>query len=236
MVFDINRLYIGFLILVITSFCFFFEFDYLILITISILIIYDLYKSSFIKNIYDFTLSLIFLILSNFLLTINNFIEILNIILIILTLSILIRSNFHHQKLFLIIILIFLLNFFAIFNINRNLLYFIIFISFFNDTIAYICGNLFKGPLIIPLISPKKTWSGTILSFLASSIMIYFLGYPIFISILLSISLFFGDVFFSYIKRINNIKDFSNILKGHGGILDRLDSMFFFIIIISYHL
>ena len=97
-------------------------------------------------------------------------------------------------------------------------------------------GKTLKGPLIIPSISPKKTWSGTILSFLITCITLYFLDYPLLISIALSISLFLGDIFFSYIKRINNLKDFSNILKGHGGVLDRLDSMFFFIIIINYYL
>ena len=47
-------------------------------------------------------------------------------------------------------------------------------------------------------------------------------------------SLFFGDIFFSLVKRKNNLKDFSSILGGHGGVLDRLDSMFFFIVILNY--
>ncbi len=49
----------------------------------------------------------------------------------------------------------------------------------------------------------------------------------------MSISLFFGDIYFSYIKRSLKIKDFSKLLKGHGGILDRIDSTFFVIPFIS---
>ena len=117
---------------------------------------------------------------------------------------------------------------------NRDLFYLIIFISFYNDTIAYIFGNLLGGRKIIPLISPNKTWSGTIASFILSSIFIYFyLNYPIFICLLMSIS--FLEIYFFYNKRNLQIKDFSN-LKSHGGILDRLDSMIFLPLIININL
>ena len=52
----------------------------------------------------------------------------------------------------------------------------------------------------------------------------------------MSISLFFGDLFFSIIKKNLKIKDFSNFLKSHGGILDRLDSMIFLPLIININL
>ena len=94
---------------------------------------------------------------------------------------------------------------------------------------------MIKGPLIIPKISPNKTWSGTSISFVFTFTIIYLYDYPFILAILLSLSLFLGDIFFSYIKRINNLKDFSNILGGHGGILDRLDSMFIFIIIMNFY-
>ena len=132
--------------------------------------------------------------------------------------------------------LFFILNFFTILLFDREYLYFLIFVAFFNDTVAYISGKTLKGPLIIPSISPKKTWSGTLISFLLSFILIAQYGLSIIISILLSLSLFLGDIFFSYIKRICKLKDFSSLLKGHGGILDRLDSMFFFIIIFNFYL
>ncbi len=235
MVVDTKRIFVGILILLFFTFSYFFKLDYLILFIISMFAIFDLFKSKFISGIYDLIFSIIFLIFA-FLIGINyDFIDFSNIILITLVFIILLKPNFYQRLLFLFIILLFLNNFFSVFHNDRDLLFFIIFVSFFNDTIAYLCGNIIKGPLIIPSISPKKTWSGTILSFVITANLIFFFEYPLFISILLSLSLFFGDIFFSYIKRINNLKDFSNILKGHGGILDRLDSMFFFIIIINYY-
>ena len=51
---------------------------------------------------------------------------------------------------------------------------------------------------------------------------------------LVSILLFIGDIFFSYIKRSLNIKDFSPLLGSHGGVLDRLDSIF--LISIFFHI
>jgi len=236
LVFDFNRIIIGSLILIFCVISFLFKFDYLFLVIISALSIYDLYKSNFIKKYFDFIFLILFILSSYFIIISDYYINFLNIILIFLTFFTLIKPNFYQKRLFLIIILLFLNNFYSIFVNNRNLLYFIVFISFYNDSFAYIFGKTLKGPLIIPSISPKKTWSGTILSFLITCITLYFLDYPLLLSIVLSISLFLGDIFFSYIKRINNLKDFSNTLKGHGGILDRLDSMFFFTIIINYYL
>ena len=236
MVFDLNRIIIGSLILIFCVISFLFKFDYLFLAIISALSIYDLYKSNFIKKYFDYFFLILFVLSSYFIIISDYYINYLNIILIFLTFFTLIKPNIYQKRLFLIIILLFLNNFYSIFLNNRNLLYFIVFISFYNDSFAYFFGKTIKGPLIIPSISPKKTWSGTIFSFLTTCITLYFLDYPLFISIVLSISLFLGDIFFSYIKRINNLKDFSNTLKGHGGILDRLDSMFFFIIIINYYL
>ncbi len=236
MVFDLNRIIIGSLILIFCVISFLFKFDYLFLVIISALSIYDLYKSNFIKKYFDFIFLMLFVLSSYFIIINDYYINYLNIILIFLTVFTLIKPNIYQKQLFLIIILLFLNNFYSIFLNNRNLLYFIVFISFYNDSFAYLFGKTIKGPLIIPSISPKKTWSGTIFSFLTTCITLYFLDYPLLISIVLSISLFLGDIFFSYIKRINNLKDFSNTFKGHGGILDRLDSMFFFIIIINYYL
>lgn len=121
-------------------------------------------------------------------------------------------------------------------NLNRSIFYTVILISFLNDTIAYIAGKKIGGALILPSISPKKTWSGTSISFLASLTVLIYLNINFFIAIFVSISLFIGDIYFSYIKRYLNLKDFSSILKAHGGTLDRLDSMFFSVIIYQIYL
>ncbi|MDB2636765.1 phosphatidate cytidylyltransferase, partial [Alphaproteobacteria bacterium] len=99
--------------------------------------------------------------------------------------------------------------------------------------IAYIVGSYVKGPLISPKISPKKTWSGTSLSFFITTIILIYLDFNLFIAPIMSISLFYGDIYFSYIKRKLSIKDFSRLLSSHGGILDRFDSITFLIIIFA---
>jgi phosphatidate cytidylyltransferase len=123
-----------------------------------------------------------------------------------------------------------------IFNLSitdRNIIYLIILISFINDTIAYIVGSYVKGPLISPKISPKKTWSGTFTSFLVSMSLFLYLDFNLIIAAIMAISLFYGDIYFSFIKRKLVIKDFSRLLSSHGGMLDRLDSFTFLIIIFS---
>tara|TARA_X000000950_G_scaffold123332_1_gene154552 strand:+ start:57 stop:704 length:648 start_codon:yes stop_codon:yes gene_type:complete len=96
-------------------------------------------------------------------------------------------------------------------------------------------GKIFKGPKLT-VISPKKTISGSLGSILFSIFMINILFYyfintfniKIFaVSIITSIGSQLGDLFFSYLKRKAKIKDTGNILPGHGGVLDRLDGIFF---------
>ena len=131
------------------------------------------------------------------------------------------------------------MNFFFIHEIlftNKKLFFIIIILSFINDTSAFLAGRNFKGPLIAPNISPKKTWSGTIISFLISSSLLIILDFNLLFSILISSSFFMGDLFFSYFKRSINIKDFSNLLMGHGGFLDRFDSIFFATFLLNFYI
>ena len=236
MVIDFNRATIGALILTFFIFNYFFQFDYLVLIILSMLVIYDLNKSNFLNNFYDYVFLIIFLLTLPIIYFNYKVIVFFNFLVILSSVVILFKPNFYGKKIFLFVILIFIQNFFAVLLNSREVFYFIFFIAFFNDTIAYIFGKSIKGPLIIPNISPKKTWSGTTLSSLLTFIIIFLFNYPLILSILLSLSLFLGDIFFSFIKRNYNLKDFSNILGGHGGILDRLDSMFIFIIIINFYI
>ena len=104
-----------------------------------------------------------------------------------------------------------------------------------SDIGGFIFGKIFKGPKLTK-ISPNKTISGSIGSLFSTSIIIsssffYFtesFSYNILIvSIFTSIACQFGDLFFSYLKRKAKIKDTGNFLPGHGGVLDRLDGIFF---------
>jgi len=94
-------------------------------------------------------------------------------------------------------------------------------------------GKIFGGPKLTK-ISPNKTISGSIGSFLFSYLIIQMLMFKILGDfsikiILISLSLSFacqiGDLFFSFIKRKAKVKDTGNLLPGHGGVLDRLDGI-----------
>ena len=96
-------------------------------------------------------------------------------------------------------------------------------------------GKIFKGSKLTK-ISPNKTISGSIGSLFLTSIVIsscffYFtenFNYTIVIvSIVTSLACQFGDLFFSYLKRKAKVKDTGNFLPGHGGVLDRLDGIYF---------
>ena len=231
MVFDKKRIFSGLFILAILIFFYFFKLNYILIVTLILLSIYDILYSKIISQKFLFfsliSVSLFFLFFN------ENF----PVIIFISISLILFMISFFKFKLNNIFFLLLICFFFSLYQINfkNNFIYIFFLISFINDTSAYIFGNTFKGPLIIPKISPKKTWSGTISSFFLSLILFKYFGFNNFYSIILSISLFLGDIYFSFIKRSLKIKDFSNLIPGHGGMLDRLDSFFFlpFIIIIS---
>jgi phosphatidate cytidylyltransferase len=140
----------------------------------------------------------------------------------------------------LIILLIFLISSLKIYNFSEFNLKFLwlILITWLTDIGGYIFGKLIGGPKLIK-ISPNKTWSGLIGSSILSqfAFLIFFLdpNYKFSISILfvqfiLSIVGQVGDIMMSYVKRINNKKDTSNFIPGHGGFLDRVDGLIWIII------
>ena len=125
-------------------------------------------------------------------------------------------------------------------NINVYLLVYLLSVPIFTDTFAYLIGCLIGSHKMAPKISPKKSWEGAIAGLIggtAISTIIYsnlvdeFSLKVVMISIILSIVGQIGDLVFSKIKRENDIKDFSNIMPGHGGVLDRLDSISFVIFV-----
>ena len=127
-------------------------------------------------------------------------------------------------------------------NIGLNFFLFLIIVCIFTDIGGYFFGKTIKGPRLTK-ISPKKTYSGVIGSFLISLLFglvyIKYLGQksrilletdPTFIIILiLFISLVsqIGDLIISYFKRKAKLKDTGKILPGHGGFLDRIDGIIF---------
>lgn len=110
----------------------------------------------------------------------------------------------------------------------------IIFSLWINDTMAYITGSLVGKTKFFPSISPKKTWEGTlggILLTMIAGLLYGFLGNTfspaawIAIAALSAITGTAGDLLESKLKRLAGVKDSGNLLPGHGGILDRFDSL-----------
>ncbi len=102
-----------------------------------------------------------------------------------------------------------------------------------NDTMAYITGS-FIGKTPLSPISPKKTWEGTIAGAILAVVMVtaigfYALGFSIkavlIISATAAITGTLGDLFESKLKRLAGVKDSGQIMPGHGGFLDRFDSL-----------
>jgi phosphatidate cytidylyltransferase len=120
------------------------------------------------------------------------------------------------------------------------------------DSAAYFAGSWIGGPKLIPKISPKKTWAGLIggslITFIIPSLISIIMLNQIFLSAFAIIMGFYlsligiigqvGDLMESYFKRRFDVKDSGNILPGHGGILDRMDSIFlasiFFYLILNF--
>ena len=230
---SLNRISVGLILLLTTISSYIFGFELFLITIIIILISYDFYNLKIYKQSYLIFLTILpFASLFFFSPKIINFLTILLCLIIFFVLF----NRTIKKELFLISVYLFCILLFYIALQDRDIFYIIIFISFFNDTVAYIAGKYIGGPLIIPKISPKKTWSGTSISFLFSTFVLVLLNFNILFSSLISIFLFFGDIFFSYIKRYLGLSDFSLLLKSHGGILDRLDSMFFISIIFQIYL
>ncbi len=227
-----SRILIGFLLAFIVFISYTYNLDFFLISAILFMISYDFINIKIIKNFFIFFLSIcIFISFFVFPYEIFEKLFIFEVIIVFLV----IYLNKYRKELFILSIFLFLLIFYYILNFDRNTFYLIILVSFINDTVAYISGRTFKGPLIVPNISPKKTWSGTLISLLITALILVYLNFNLFFSILISSFLFFGDIFFSFIKRSLNIKDFSLLLRSHGGILDRIDSMFFVVIIFQFY-
>lgn len=115
-------------------------------------------------------------------------------------------------------------------------LLFMLLIIWLADTAAYASGRLWGQHLLAPTLSPKKTWEGMIIGLVVTFlvgflIQTFFKGakpslWEILVLILVtSLAAIAGDLFESQLKRLEGLKDSGHLLPGHGGILDRIDSL-----------
>ncbi|MCA9015363.1 MAG: phosphatidate cytidylyltransferase [Planctomycetaceae bacterium] len=119
---------------------------------------------------------------------------------------------------------------------SMGLVIFLLFMTQFNDVCQYIWGKLLGRHKIIPKVSPNKTWEGFLGGVLTIALVSGFLGpyltpltfrFSLLAGLLISCSGFIGDVVISSLKRDLEIKDSGSLIPGHGGILDRCDSLIF---------
>lgn len=132
-------------------------------------------------------------------------------------------------------------------DINKDLLLYLVLITVITDTFAYLTGMLVGKHKLLESISPKKTWEGSIggtlfgvfvATIFYTTVINSSMSLLVVIPITLALSIVgqLGDLFFSAVKRYFDKKDFSNLMPGHGGILDRLDSIIFVLLAYSFFL
>jgi phosphatidate cytidylyltransferase len=216
-------------------------------------------KEFFDKNVFDRILfGILFIVPFVFFIIIGNYYFIIYFLII---LSILIDELVNATKHKIGPIKIILLSFFLIISLFHFIfirlaydeyivgyILYIVFAIWIFDSFSLIGGKIIGGTKLLPIISPNKTYSGFISGFvfliLYSIIIIYIIQsidyLIIFLTMLVGIVSFFGDALESYIKRFLNIKDFGNLIPGHGGLLDRMDAfiMLFFVhfLFMSYNI
>jgi phosphatidate cytidylyltransferase len=119
-------------------------------------------------------------------------------------------------------------------NLKIYLLYSVL-VAILSDTGGLVCGKIFKGKKLTK-ISPNKTISGSVGSFFFSILLIPFfykdqidqnLLNIFLITIIISLTSQLGDLLISFLKRKAKVKDTSDLLPGHGGVLDRIDGIIF---------
>jgi phosphatidate cytidylyltransferase len=116
---------------------------------------------------------------------------------------------------------------------GQSLLFFLVLLTELNDICQYIWGKTLGKRKILPTISPKKTWEGFLgglLSTMVIGLVFRFLTpfdvpAAIGIAFVIAVAGFSGDVVMSAVKRDAGVKDFGALIPGHGGMLDRVDSL-----------
>ena len=129
----------------------------------------------------------------------------------------------------------------TVYRVSKWLVLYLFLCAAITDTFAMLVGVLIGKHKLIPTVSPKKSVEGSIAGSLVGTIICSIVYYNlitneinivvlVIMTLILTIMGQLGDLFFSKIKRENGIKDFSNLMPGHGGVLDRLDSLTFIVL------
>jgi phosphatidate cytidylyltransferase len=118
--------------------------------------------------------------------------------------------------------------------LGATALLYLLVVAWTTDTASYAGGRLIGGPKLAPKISPQKTWSGLIVGILAPALVGFAFAYFLkdtsawrlaLVSILIAGACQIGDLSESAAKRRFGAKDISNLIPGHGGLLDRIDGL-----------
>jgi phosphatidate cytidylyltransferase len=126
-------------------------------------------------------------------------------------------------------------------RIGTALLFFPLVVTWIGDTAAYAGGTAFGGPKLAPVVSPNKTWSGAAAGLFAGVATALIYSAVVFRRVGVSVGIVeamtmgaaigvagqLGDLVESLIKREAGVKDSSTLIPGHGGVLDRLDALYF---------
>jgi len=116
---------------------------------------------------------------------------------------------------------------------GRTLLLFLVFVVEMSDVLQYVWGKTLGRHKIIPSVSPNKTWEGFLGGIISTSLLSLFIRFltpftpleTIGVALLLTVAGFFGGAVMSAVKRDFGVKDFGGLIPGHGGMLDRVDSL-----------
>jgi phosphatidate cytidylyltransferase len=185
----------------------------------------------------------------------NNVVLPVIYLIVILSMSVPIFNRYYSviSSALTIIGFIYIVNFFSLLILIRNnpngnsLIWLVFIIAFVSDTFAYYSGRFFGKNKLCPEVSPKKTVEGSIGGILGSviGVTIWWLfakdvGFSwyhlFFLGIIGGVLSQIGDLSASLIKRYIGVKDYGNIMPGHGGVLDRFDSILFTAPIVYYYI
>lgn len=125
---------------------------------------------------------------------------------------------------------------------GRMLVYYLLAVVWGTDIGAYAVGRLVGGPKFVPAISPNKTWAGffgglALAAICGTGFALIFgarsIGVGFALALMLAVAAQLGDLFESWIKRRADVKQSSDLIPGHGGVLDRIDSLIFAAIVFA---